>query len=67
MSEAQTMSKEAFVPAEGAVDLTKRVTLYAPKGALQHKEGEATEVGEAVADYFRELGYTDKAPSKKDK
>ncbi|MBA3971803.1 MAG: hypothetical protein H0X46_06595 [Bacteroidetes bacterium] len=45
-------------PSGTPVDLTKRVTMYAPKGAAHHAEGEETQVSESLVDHFTSLGYT---------
>lgn len=65
---AETMTTENTVkthPAEGAVDLTQGVKLYAPKGAKFHTEGEETTVAEGLVATFETLGYSKKAPAKK--
>lgn len=55
-------SDELGVP----VDLTKRVTLYAPKGADFHEEGEATEVSESLVEAFISKGFSKTAPKAKE-
>jgi hypothetical protein len=49
--------------AEQAIDLTKKVKLYAPKGAKFHEAGEETEVHPLQAEHFKKLGYTETAPA----
>ena len=48
------------------IDLTEKVTLYAPKGALHHAEGEEVIIHPVHVAKFTKLGFTDKpaAPKK---
>jgi len=62
MAEGKVMTKGGV---EGTpVDLQERVTLYAPKGAAHHTEGEKTEVAAALVDQFISLGFSKTAPKK---
>lgn len=63
MAEGKVMTKggEMGTP----VNLEERVTLYAPKGAAYHTEGEKTEVAPALVEHFTALGYSKTAPKAK--
>jgi len=44
------------------IDLTEKVTLYAPKGAKHHKEGEEVNIHPVLKDKFLSHGFTETAP-----
>jgi len=50
-----------FVPAEGAIDITKRVKLIATDKAPYHEDGEEFEASTVLAESFVKKGYAKKA------
>ncbi|MES2593141.1 MAG: hypothetical protein V4608_14760 [Bacteroidota bacterium] len=50
-----------FVPAEGIIDITKRVKLIATEKAPYHEDGEEFEASTVLAESFLKLGFATKA------
>jgi len=66
MSDEIKSAKESNpnLPADAVlVDLTKRVTMYAPATPVHHKPFEEVQVGSTLVDVFKSQGFTTEKPS----
>lgn len=50
---------------EKTVDLTEKVTLYAPKDAKYHAAGEAVDIHPLQVDHFKKHGFTEEPKTDK--
>lgn len=49
------------------IDLREKITVYAPKGAPHHEEGEATQIHPVQKEKFLSMGFSETASKKDEK